>query len=1002
MLCTVSPFVRCVKRLIAQNFKQDLKAMSVPHSDTPSHVEGRAENWFQNARKQVFPDKVDWSTSAVNGGHIWLDADASGCHIQDCKINSCKCRPTFVEGSAATLKLPFPLHHVAHRRKQDGKCDTCGKYFQSMLSFQSAKDMIAVNCSWCKKAVHNKPECSKDMYMDEKCTLGMHHRLIVPPSWIVKLPPRKYSTTMPGKQRRATRRRSSRIKPIPGSEDKIPIIVFVNPKSGGNQGTKIMEKFQWLLNPRQVFDLMSDGGPRFGLELYRKVPNLRILVCGGDGSVGWVLSEIDRLKMNPTPPVAILPLGTGNDLSRFLGWGGGYTDEPLSRILTQIESGVVEKLDRWNLDVRSIQRSPDEADTGEEAQSKLPLNVMNNYFSLGADADVCLEFHESREANPDKFTSRFRNLVFYGKAGGRQVLQSKFKDLHKGIDQLICDGRDLTERIHELKPVCILFLNISKYSAGTSPWGHPTGGDFLPQSCDDGYIEVIGFTSTSMVATQCGGHGVRIDQCSQAMLYTNKSITMQVDGEPCRLKPSRIHLKQRNKSNMIFKKKYEKLVRYDIEELKSVADPIWTLSLVDLESPLDELRQYIENLRQSQEEIKSKLSDQWCFLDATWPTRIYRIDEAQENLMLVGDVVEDGIHVLDLSRKEGSFTDSFSVSSTLKNASGWRESSTIDYHDRPSPMRRISSPTLYEFHNAKDTVSTTRVLWESHPEDSDDDFTESSEGEPEIDENDEPTTEKRGENGENEEDTELSSRECSPRPMPSSPVSKHNGLANGIDNIAFGSCKEREFANVSKCALDLVDDEKCQTPLHKAASRQRRTICRMLVNAGASLTRKDHVGNTPRLLALKAKDSDLAKFLENQERLQIIASDDHETAVSRECSPRPMPSSPVSKHNGLANGIDNIAFGSCKEREFANVSKCALDLVDDEKCQTPLHKAASRQRRTICRMLVNAGASLTRKDHVGNTPRLLALKAKDSDLAKFLENQERLQIIASDDHETAV
>ncbi|XP_065054788.1 diacylglycerol kinase zeta-like isoform X2 [Rhopilema esculentum] len=967
------------------------KAMSVPHSDTPSHVEGRAENWFQNARKQVFPDKVDWSTSAVNGGHIWLDADASGCHIQDCKksgnrkkcasckvlvhekcieqlerINSCKCRPTFVEGSAATLKLPFPLHHVAHRRKQDGKCDTCGKYFQSMLSFQSAKDMIAVNCSWCKKAVHNKPECSKDMYMDEKCTLGMHHRLIVPPSWIVKLPPRKYSTTMPGKQRRATRRRSSRerrafvIKPIPGSEDKIPIIVFVNPKSGGNQGTKIMEKFQWLLNPRQVFDLMSDGGPRFGLELYRKVPNLRILVCGGDGSVGWVLSEIDRLKMNPTPPVAILPLGTGNDLSRFLGWGGGYTDEPLSRILTQIESGVVEKLDRWNLDVRSIQRSPDEADTGEEAQSKLPLNVMNNYFSLGADADVCLEFHESREANPDKFTSRFRNLVFYGKAGGRQVLQSKFKDLHKGIDQLICDGRDLTERIHELKPVCILFLNISKYSAGTSPWGHPTGGDFLPQSCDDGYIEVIGFTSTSMVATQCGGHGVRIDQCSQAMLYTNKSITMQVDGEPCRLKPSRIHLKQRNKSNMIFKKKhqrfynspqesqvvsskklnlrinyltfvqYEKLVRYDIEELKSVADPIWTLSLVDLESPLDELRQYIENLRQSQEEIKSKLSDQWCFLDATWPTRIYRIDEAQENLMLVGDVVEDGIHVLDLSRKEGSFTDSFSVSSTLKNASGWRESSTIDYHDRPSPMRRISSPTLYEFHNAKDTVSTTRVLWESHPEDSDDDFTESSEGEPEIDENDEPTTEKRGENGENEEDTELSSRECSPRPMPSSPVSKHNGLANGIDNIARLDTEEKKqlllaaakkgnlqtfvalhqadasllwcdnrgytvlhlaakhghkeivkhiIANVSKCALDLVDDEKCQTPLHKAASRQRRTICRMLVNAGASLTRKDHVGNTPRLLALKAKDSDLAKFLENQERLQIIASDDHETAV---------------------------------------------------------------------------------------------------------------------------
>lgn len=81
--------------------------------------------------------------------------------------------------------------------------------------------------------------------------------------------------------------------------------------------------FRSVLNPIQIFEL-SATGPAEALNLISKIRSTpcRILVAGGDGTIGWMLNEISRRNIQPIPEVSILPIGTGNDLSRVLGWGG--------------------------------------------------------------------------------------------------------------------------------------------------------------------------------------------------------------------------------------------------------------------------------------------------------------------------------------------------------------------------------------------------------------------------------------------------------------------------------------------------------------------------------------------------------------------------------------------------------------------------------------------------------------------------------------------------------
>uniref|UniRef100_A0A673KIY8 Diacylglycerol kinase n=1 Tax=Sinocyclocheilus rhinocerous TaxID=307959 RepID=A0A673KIY8_9TELE len=590
------------------------------------------------------------------------------------------------------------------------KCTVCDKTCGSVLRLQDCR------CLWCKAMVH--AGC-KDQ-LSPKCPLGQCKVSVIPPTalnsidsdgfWKATCPPTCTS----------------------------PLLVFVNSKSGDNQGVKFLRRFKQLLNPAQVFDLMN-GGPHLGLRLFQKFDTFRILVCGGDGSVGWVLSEIDTLTLHKQCQLGVLPLGTGNDLARVLGWGSACDDDTqLPQILEKLERASTKMLDRWSIMVyetklprqhsssthiltyedsvaahlskiltsdqhsvvissakvlcetvkdfvakvgRAYEKNTENSEESEamakkcgvlkekldsllktlndEAQASSVMSappptiaeeqvdgegvvlapptapptvtatcsprppaaifkpreqlmlranslkkairqiiehtekavirrtcessllsvimstdhlgqrlmgkcfsvcfrdlftekcVMNNYFGIGLDAKISLDFNNKRDEHPEKCRSRTKNMMWYGVLGTKELLHRTYKNLEQKV-LLECDGRQIP--LPSLQGIAV--LNIPSYAGGTNFWGGTKEDDtFTAPSFDDKILEVVAvFGSMQMAVSRVINlQHHRIAQCRtvKITILGDEGVPVQVDGEAWIQPPGYIRILHKNRTQTL-------------------------------------------------------------------------------------------------------------------------------------------------------------------------------------------------------------------------------------------------------------------------------------------------------------------------------------------------------------------------------------------------------------------------------------------------------------------
>ncbi|XP_074372102.1 diacylglycerol kinase 4-like isoform X2 [Apium graveolens] len=359
-----------------------------------------------------------------------------------------------------------------------------------------------------------------------------------------------------------------------------PLVVFINSRSGGRQGPELKEILQNLMSEEQYglgcLEKFAGLGDQCAIDIREK---LRVVAAGGDGTVGWLLGclgELSKQGREPVPPTSIIPLGTGNDLSRSFGWGGSLTfkwKSAVKRSLYRATNGPICRLDSWKL--RILMPAGEELETphalkpteeflldqdleiGGELAEKVSCyeGVFYNYCSIGMDAQVAYGFHNLRNEKPFLAQGPIANKIIYSGYSCKQgwfltpciadpSLRGLNNILRMHIKTLNCSDWKQVPLPSSIR--ALVALNLQNYASGRNPWGnlkpdYMEKKGFVEPHVDDGLLEVFGLKQGWHASFVMGEliQAKHIAQASEIRFEFRggqwKECFMQMDGEPWKL-----------------------------------------------------------------------------------------------------------------------------------------------------------------------------------------------------------------------------------------------------------------------------------------------------------------------------------------------------------------------------------------------------------------------------------------------------------------------------------